>query len=327
MILEENIEKVWAFVWGQCSHGLQEVIMTEQDFDDKEDDFDVIWLLEKLKLASSGIDGRGNKHKILIDSMLKFLNICQNERESNDEFLRRFKTEAQTLSLTGGDHIFYSPTISTAVNKDDPTDEERLSEVEKFKALVLLMRSDQRRFGRLLERLRDCDNGGFDKYPITLAGSYDLMVKEMGNVTTSILNDRSGGGGRGFCGYGRYGCAVQFLQQRENEQSIQPVPGISGRLEPTVTCYNCNRLGHFSYDCPQTESSNGGSGNGRGRGRGGRTGYVNVHVGMFFAQHPEKNLISRSWILLDTCSTNSVTNNLELVNNVTKCTSGTELYA
>ena len=97
--LEENVEKVFSLIWGLCSHGLQEIILTNEDFEGKEESSDVIWLVDRLKMVSSGIDTRRNKHKNLFEAMMRFLNICQGELKTNDAYLRRFKAEAQTVEL------------------------------------------------------------------------------------------------------------------------------------------------------------------------------------------------------------------------------------
>ena len=77
----------------------------------------------------------------------------QGNTESNDDFLRRFNSNLQTLQLTGGSHILCSPdTIDKVGTVATPA--EISKEEEKFKAMVLLKRSDLDRYEELVMDLK-----------------------------------------------------------------------------------------------------------------------------------------------------------------------------
>ena len=76
-ILDSKKEKLYALVWGQISTGLQEVIKGEDEFIKMDSKFDCIWLLEKAKLISSGVDIKANKYCTLVQAMTSFCNIRQ----------------------------------------------------------------------------------------------------------------------------------------------------------------------------------------------------------------------------------------------------------
>ena len=81
--LDNNKVMLHGAIWGQCSVVLQEVIKTEDEFTDRDTDFDCIWLLKKCKLVSSSIDNRGNKHHNLVKSLIHFINNCHHPLESS----------------------------------------------------------------------------------------------------------------------------------------------------------------------------------------------------------------------------------------------------
>ena len=60
--LERNQERLYAIVWGQLIHAMQEVTKGDDDFVSKDTIFDCIWLLQKCKLISAGVDGKAHKH-------------------------------------------------------------------------------------------------------------------------------------------------------------------------------------------------------------------------------------------------------------------------
>ena len=44
-VLRSNMEKLYGLLWGQCSSALQATIKGINEYEDKSDDFDIIWLL------------------------------------------------------------------------------------------------------------------------------------------------------------------------------------------------------------------------------------------------------------------------------------------
>ena len=80
------------------------------------------------------------------------------------------------------------------------------------------------------------------------------------------------------------------------------VPGRDGTTLD-VQCYRCRGWGQIAPNCPNATTM--GSNFSMQR--------------MQFAQNSESTGIERSWILLDTCSTNSTDNNVIHVTNITQC--------
>jgi len=52
---EENTTKLYSLIWGQCMEAMQVALKGIDDFQAKDDAFDVKWLLENSKFLSSGI--------------------------------------------------------------------------------------------------------------------------------------------------------------------------------------------------------------------------------------------------------------------------------
>ena len=60
MLLKSNLVMVYSLIWGQCSAALQSYIKGLQNYEDKRDIFNVLWLLSELKKATSGINTKVN---------------------------------------------------------------------------------------------------------------------------------------------------------------------------------------------------------------------------------------------------------------------------
>ena len=112
---------------------LQEVIKTDDDFINRDTDFDCIWLLKRCKMVSSGINERGNKHHNLLKSLIHFVNIKQHPMDSNDSFCTRLDAAVLTLELANGKHILYSDKLIETTDKTSPTAAEITVEEENSK--------------------------------------------------------------------------------------------------------------------------------------------------------------------------------------------------
>ena len=83
-----------------------------------------------------------------------------------------------------------------------------------------------------------------------------------------------------------------------NLSQVDTVPGKDGNLYSNTECYTCRSYGHFFDQYPDKETKA-------------------IHIAMIGVILMQNgNAINKTWILLDTCSTDSVTNNLDYVEDV-----------
>lgn len=181
-------------------------------------------MLEQVKLATAGIDVRANQYENMRQVLLTFLTMRQGETESNDDYLERFKSNAETVKLTGGKSYFGSGTLMKSTS---PSAEELAECDEKFRAMCLIQRADTNRFGGLIDRLKNSMDVGRDEYPTTVADAYDLLVRSASDVTS-----RNNGSNRN----NRQNTRVMFAQQRANNETATLVAGTDGRIIPQVDC-------------------------------------------------------------------------------------------
>ena len=94
---------------------------------------------------------------------------------------------------------------------------------------------------------------------------------------------------------------VRFMQQGQNNSEI-----VLGKDGTTMKCtyYNCFKSGHIPFKFNYSDCCSSGNGSRA-------TGILQIHVG--FTHSEASNIISTNWILLDTCFTEIVGNNINMV--------------
>jgi len=126
-------------------------------------------------------------------------------------YMKRFKVNLDTLLSACGKHILCSSELADAVDKENITGAKREAEIDKFKLVVFLKRSDFVRYDELNTELMNSAHLGRDEYPTSATNAMDIMVRRSEVFNTSFTgsnrlnqhrNRRGGLGGRGGCGSG-----------------------------------------------------------------------------------------------------------------------------
>ena len=257
----------------------------------------MLLILEKLNLVSAGVDKKANKYSTLVRAITAFVTIRQGQSESNDSFRKRIETNTVTLELAGGGHILYSPKISEAADKNSPKDDKKEVEIQRFKAMIMILRADPARYGSLQESLFEGVYKGRDEFPETLTAAYDLLQR-IANDFTIYTTGSSRFSKFKLRAQKKLG-AISFLQSGTNE-SDELVPGRDGKIHPKIICHNCHKAGHYSKQYPHNKKQ----------------------FAHFTLTQNKMQVVNKHWLLLDSCSTVSVCCNPDMVQHIRKCAPG-----
>ena len=229
--VKRNLQKVYRIMWGQTRSVLRSTLRGLDDFETKSKKLDALWLIDQMKKATTGIDSKDNPRVTLHDAVAAIYKLRQGETESNDLYLERFISLADTVELANGANIFCTTMIMDAVDVNKHTNKEIYAEAQKSKAILLLNNADPKRYGDLSKSLKESTYRSRDEYPLTVSSMFELMSKharlnshsqrnsDRGGNTSSNLNNscgnrRGGRGGRGF----------MFTQRSDSERDS--VPGV-----------------------------------------------------------------------------------------------------
>ena len=99
---------------GQCTPGVQANIKSKKNFETESSKYNALWLLLEVKKISAGVDTRGNGYRSMYEILNHFFTgVKQGERESEECWYKRFKTECDTLTVAGLDFIFLNMTVAS----------------------------------------------------------------------------------------------------------------------------------------------------------------------------------------------------------------------
>jgi hypothetical protein len=148
-VAKQNKTKLYGVIWGQCSPALQSELTGDTDFKEKSSVFDCIWVLQKIKLISAGLDKNTNVYISTFSALKSFYNCRQGKDESMETYHRRFEAATATVIMSKGNLTEHEGLTDYETKKgignSTVTDVEKLVE-DKFLGAAFLQNADPGRF-------------------------------------------------------------------------------------------------------------------------------------------------------------------------------------
>ena len=290
--LRSNLATIHAVIWGQCSEAMKAKVKSLDDYKAKTVDNDCFWLLKQIKAITLQFDEKRNGFISLLDARTSFLTCRQQQWQTADAYLETLKGWADTIEYHGGTVAENHELVPMAA--DDGTicsiDERKAIAHDRTLAIALIHGADATRYGTLIVGLSNQYAMGKDDYPTEITSAYSLLVNYRTPENTRARNPTpSQPAGSPETS------AMTFTQRGATA-------GINGVTHDDVICYNCQNIGHYASDCPETQGTT-------------NTGTTLVQHAYMLAQANETN-IDPNWILLDSQSTISVFKNPQMLQNI-----------
>ena len=142
--------KIYGLVIGQCTPALRSTLKGDDEYNNKSESFDALWLMKKLQTVTAGMDLKANLALTLHEQLIIFFMTCQGQTESDNDYLVRFNARFKSLKNAGGAHLFCSPTLlRKKISEADDVEIE--AKKERFKAMCFLQFADEHRYTKLID--------------------------------------------------------------------------------------------------------------------------------------------------------------------------------
>jgi hypothetical protein len=310
----ENKERAYALVWGQCSQELRNKIKGAADYAAASADQDVIRLLLIIRGFCCSFDDQRQGTWALQQAKKRVFLYVQDGQQSNAEYMENFLALVRVVETYGGTWgeepglIRAKLQAANVADVDNPTEAEmataKAASREDFLGMMFLSGADGNRYWKLREELSNDYAKGANNYPDTLDGMLRLLNNFKGpKPPNAARGTRQGGEG------------VNFLQDRKS-------------------CWHCGKVGHRKADCPDlknleegTDNLNIEDGAAQDQGQGTAEGIDNFNIhGYSMVQGGEKRrppeILKKNHLYVDTCASYASTPYPELLDEIKKQTVG-----
>jgi len=194
---------------------------------------DPVELLKAIKLLMHDTIRSQYPMKTQVDTMRKLLTFRQNDL-SLSEYIKQFKEIRDVFTTQNGEGIYDSYVANTKKYRDMTSSADKIKMKEDyFKAwiaMIFLSNCDWRRYGSVMDDLKESYTRNRNEYPMTLSQAIDILDNHK-------VDDA----------YKDYQKSQEKFKSKETEQEGKPETSFA---QSQVKCYCCGDPAHKSPGCP-----------------------------------------------------------------------------
>jgi Reverse transcriptase (RNA-dependent DNA polymerase) len=235
----ENIKKLYALVWGQCTDLMQQKL-------ESSDGWDAIWrsgdglkLLILIKNIAYAFQSQNYPARAIHEAKKRYFNLMQSATTTLKEHLTVFNNLVDVLEHTGGnidDDVGVERFVLNGRDKATMTNAELRtlkSEVrDRTYGTAFMLTCDRGRFGKYIEGVNNDYNEGNDRYPRSRADAFHRLSNYQNNPR---LGQREVGGEGEIAFVNADGDKGDKKSKAKNKEN--------------VTCHRCKKKGHYANEC------------------------------------------------------------------------------
>ncbi len=245
--LDSNLEGVYQLFKGQCSKPILEKVESQQAYATVHQGRDPIGLLKLIKAVMFNYNSKRYRAVALIEVIGVGL-VFQSKYATASEYLEKFRTQLDVLRSAGGEISLHPGMVLDELERagagDPPSEVEAATANrnarQRFEGALFLLKSDQSKYGRLVQELANDYNKGRDSYPSTLSDAYELMLHDVRDQDSRVQTHGVSG--------------VTFIN---NGDARVPASDTQPNPRPGVKCFRCAKFGHLKHRCLEVTDANG----------------------------------------------------------------------
>ena len=176
---ERNMEKAYALILGQCSKTVRDRLEAHDDWVTVNQSSNALGLLRLIRQSLYQRATRRKDTHALIEAETVLMRFRQSERMSNSDYLEKLRDLVEVYEQLGGEPGTSSARIDARVMDLEDLEEREAAKIdarEEYIAVLLLTKSDPKRYASLVADIENQHTRGQDMYPTTVSGAYDLLV-------------------------------------------------------------------------------------------------------------------------------------------------------
>ena len=253
-------------------------------------------------------DEKMNPFVSLLKAKAAYLSCKQGPTQTPHEYLKTMKALADNIEYQGGsvaERYAMIPSHGSLGRECDTAARQKMAR-DVSTGANYIRNADTDRYGTLIADLYNQYARGKDEYPRYITSACGmLVVNYMPPINTRARHAPAPSAARAPAPAPVATASVAAAPETSVMTFAQSasVAGTNGLIHEEVTCFNCNRTGHYSNDCPDEPRSSS------------ATGTTLTQVAFVLAQANTQG-IHKDWILLDSQSTVSVFRNADMLTNI-----------
>ena len=234
-IYDDNKCKAYALIWERCNPSMQARIEARNDFDN-EIVYEPINLLKAIREHALNYQEHRYEMEIITNAFLTVFNTKEKDRESLQDYTRRFKTSIEVLESHLDGPIILKKYVEkmddfTVGMTGEPLEKLQQEAGDMLVAFIYLINADRKKYGTLVRGLSTQQSLGNDQYPKTMSQATSVLSNHIYDSANNNNNNNN----------------YNNKRNGRDPDDDDNMPQMTFAMQNC--CYCCGAAGHKSPQC------------------------------------------------------------------------------